>query len=212
MAVGFPPAILLTHTHADHIAALNHFYDSYGVPLYRDALEVSRAPDTPVEESAAPVDVIERFYGPRVIKWSITKVGALRHSTFLPAVPFPATTAISICPRRPCPSSATATPSAHRDCHLPDAGVMVCGDAMVTEHPTVSGYTPSTVVGDFSSLTTCRHLRPVGAFADLAPDVFIAGHIGLGTAPIKHSRRWGPRTSRTPELNAQDKRGRVCPC
>jgi hypothetical protein len=39
------------------------------VPLYSDALELSLAHDTAVEESGVPVDVIERFYRPQVIKW-----------------------------------------------------------------------------------------------------------------------------------------------
>jgi glyoxylase-like metal-dependent hydrolase (beta-lactamase superfamily II) len=58
-------AVLLTHAHADHVGALNHLHDSYGIPLYMDPLEVPHARGEKVE-TATPIDVIKRLHRPRL--------------------------------------------------------------------------------------------------------------------------------------------------
>lgn len=168
-------AVLLTHAHDDHTGALNHLHDNYGVPLYMDAAEVSNALGT-TTESGGPMDVAKLLYKPRVVGWAarITKAGALHHSVSAAAQPFPQQGVLDL-PGRPVPIATRGHTSGHTSYFLPDLGVLITGDALVSAHPTLNGVGPRLLPALFShdqhsAIDALRTLRELDA------DMFVPGH------------------------------------
>jgi glyoxylase-like metal-dependent hydrolase (beta-lactamase superfamily II) len=176
-------AVLLTHAHADHVGALNHLHDSYGIPLYMDPLEVPHARGEKVE-TATPIDVIKRLHRPQVVRWavSITKVGALDHFKCPAAEPFPAAGPLDL-PGRPIPIPTHGHTSGHIGYYLAEAGVLLSGDALITRHPTVSGTGPALVPADFSH-SQPDAIRALEAYRRLDADMFVPGHGPVWYGPV----------------------------
>ena len=175
--------VLLTHAHADHTGALNYLHDSYGVPLYMDPLEVSNAVgDT--YESGGPIEVARRLYRPQVVRWAarMVKAGGLKHYTFASAQPFPGSGPLDF-PGRPIPITSPGHTSGHCSFLLPDVGVLVSGDALVTAHPLVNGVRPRLLPADWSH-DQAEAIDSLDAFRDLGTELLIPGHGPVWHGPI----------------------------
>ncbi len=172
-------AVLLTHAHADHTGALNHLHDNYGVPLYMSAVEVPNARGENVE-TGGPIDVAKRLYRPQVIRWAaqMVKAGALQHVTVPAALAFPPEHgqggALDL-PGRPVPVATPGHTSGHTSYLLPDAGVVVTGDALITAHPTINGVGPRLLPHGFSH---DQHsvVQSLYALRELDAELFVPGH------------------------------------
>jgi glyoxylase-like metal-dependent hydrolase (beta-lactamase superfamily II) len=181
-------AVLLTHAHADHTGALNHLHDNYGVPLYMDAVEVPNALGE-TTESGGPIDVAKLLYRPQVVRWAsrITRAGALRHFTFPAAQAFPqqGEGALDL-PGRPVPIATHGHTSGHTSYFLPDAGVLISGDALVTAHPTLNGVGPRLLPAFFSHDQNSA-ISALSTLQKLDGDVLIPGHGPTWYGPISES-------------------------
>nr|BFF04766.1 hypothetical protein GCM10020241_64410 [Streptoalloteichus tenebrarius] len=115
-------AILLTHAHLDHMGALNHFHERYGVPVYMDPDEVAHARREYVEQ-ATPLDILLRAWRPSVLAWSarISRAGALRRLAVPHARPFPDDGPLDLPGpgRFPWPATATRRGTARTTCRGP---------------------------------------------------------------------------------------------
>jgi glyoxylase-like metal-dependent hydrolase (beta-lactamase superfamily II) len=135
-------------------------------------------------ESGRPIDVAKRLYRPQVVRWAvrITRAGALRHFTFPGARAFPHHGALDL-PGRPVPIATPGHTSGHTSYFLPDLGVLISGDALVTAHPTLNGVGPRLLPAFFSH---DQH-SAVGALSTLRKldgDMFIPGHGPAWYGPI----------------------------
>jgi glyoxylase-like metal-dependent hydrolase (beta-lactamase superfamily II) len=179
-------AMLLTHAHADHTGALNHMHDNYGVPLYMDAREIPNALGE-TTESGGPVDVIKRAWRPQVVCWAarMLRVGGLKRFTFPFGRPFPEERPLDL-PGRPVPVATHGHTSGHSSFYLPQAGLLVTGDALVTAHPTFSGVGPRLLPADF---THCQQdaIDALNVFQEIDADVFVPGHGPAWYGPIGKS-------------------------
>ena len=128
-------AVLVTHAHVDHIGSLGRFVSTYGVPVHMDAVEVAHARRELLQQ-ATPKDVLSQIWRPRVLPWAlhIIRSGALGDARLDTASPFPNEGVLDV-PGRPVPVATPGHTSGHSCYHLPEEGVLVSGDALVTTHP-----------------------------------------------------------------------------
>ena len=175
--------VLLTHAHADHTGALNYLHDNYDVPLYMDPLEVSNALGE-TKETGGLIDVVKRLYRPQVVRWAarMIKAGGLKTFTFPSAQPFPYEGPLDL-PGRPVPIASPGHTSGHSSFLLPNAGVLISGDALVTAHPTFNGVGPRLLPADWSHDQN-EAIGSLGTFRDLDADILIPGHGPVWHGPI----------------------------
>jgi glyoxylase-like metal-dependent hydrolase (beta-lactamase superfamily II) len=176
-------AVLLTHAHVDHMGAVNHFHERYATPLYTDPVEVRHARREYLEQ-AGPLDVAKNIWRPGVLPWTvrIMRVGAARKLSAPHAQPFPAAGALDL-PGRPVPIATHGHTSGHTAYHLPDAGVVITGDELITAHAVSRVRGPQLIGGMFThrEFDSTAVLAPL---AELDADVLLPGHGPVHRGPI----------------------------
>lgn len=179
-------AVLLTHAHADHTGALNHLHDNYGIPLYLDAVEIPNATGE-LSETGGPLDVAKRLYRPRVARWAsqLVKAGGLDHTAVLGGQPLPEGGPLEL-PGRPIPIRTPGHTSGHTSYLLPDVGVVVTGDALVSAHPTLDGVGPRLLPSYFTH-DQASAIASLATLRELDADQFVPGHGPAWYGPISAS-------------------------
>ncbi|MBR8740824.1 MBL fold metallo-hydrolase [Nocardiopsis sp. MG754419] len=168
-------AVLVTHAHVDHIGSLGRFVARYGVPVHMNAREVAHARRDLLQQ-ATPKDILSQAWRPRVLPWAlhIIRSGALGDVALDAATPFPNDGALDV-PGRPVPVATPGHTSGHSTYHLPEHGVLVSGDALVTAHPLSRVHGPQPLPSMF------HHDRveaddALDRLVDLDADALLPGH------------------------------------
>ncbi|GAA1929242.1 MBL fold metallo-hydrolase [Nocardioides marmoribigeumensis] len=178
-AIGHHPrdvrAVLLTHAHVDHMGALRHLHEAYGVPVLMHPDEVPLARGDR-REQAGPLDVLVRAWRPRVAAWSarIMRAGALQHPRVAHAEAWAGPTALDL-PGGPVPVPCPGHTSGHTAYLFPGIGVVATGDALVTAHP-VTGIDGPQRLPDFFSHAPEDARMSLSVLADLDADTVVPGH------------------------------------
>lgn len=167
-------AVLVTHAHVDHIGSLPKLLHGRDTPVLTSATEARHARREFLEQ-ATPLQVAAASWRPRVLAWSLHVVaaGGMTKAGVPQAAAF-ADTPLDV-PGRPVPIVTPGHTSGHTCYHLPDAGVLITGDALVTGHATVARTGPQVLAGMFhhDAAENRRSLRQLGSPNG---DVLLPGH------------------------------------
>lgn len=168
-------AVLVTHAHVDHVGALPPLLARHRVPVLAAAAEVPLLHGER-RESATPADVLRRAHRPRWAAWGlrVACLGATQHVAVPSAQAFPGGGPLDV-PGRPVPVPTPGHTSGHTAFHLPDAGVLVTGDALVTGHPTSPWHGPQRL-DDVFHHDPAEAARAADLLAAFPADVLLPGH------------------------------------
>lgn len=168
-------AVLLTHAHVDHLGSADRLGRRHGVPVYAHELELAHA-RRDVLHQATPLDVARNAWRPGVLRWSreITRLGALSKQGVDNPAPFLSAGPLDL-PGHPVPVLTGGHTPGHTVFHLPQQGIVLTGDALVTGHPVSRTVGPQPIAGFFDHDRE-GSLRGLASIAALDADVIVAGH------------------------------------
>lgn len=175
-------AILLTHAHVDHFGTAIWFAAEHGTPVYCHPAEVGHAKREYLEQ-ASPVDVAMHAWQPKWLKWSVAimRKGGLSHTGI------PTTGALTEDLAASLPGAPKSVPTPGHTgghCSYIVDGVLVSGDALVTDHPVAPRRGPQLLPSVFNhDEQTCR--RSLEALALLDTEVLLPGHGPVWRGPIR---------------------------
>jgi glyoxylase-like metal-dependent hydrolase (beta-lactamase superfamily II) len=184
-AIGSRPrliaGVLLTHAHVDHIGAAGYLHDTYGTPVYTDAVEVRHARREYLEQ-ASPLDVAKNLWRPGVAPWlaRVLRVGVTQRGGVPSAQPFPTDGPLDL-PGRPVPVPTHGHTSGHVAYHLPAVRAIATGDELVTGHPLLRAQGPAVLPAFFGHGDVRAAVRRL---ADLDADLILPGHGDALLRPI----------------------------
>jgi glyoxylase-like metal-dependent hydrolase (beta-lactamase superfamily II) len=147
-----------------------------------DAVEVAHARRDYLEQ-AGPLDVVKNIWRPGVLPWSrrIMRAGASSKVAVPHAQPVAAHGPLDL-PGHPVPVATHGHTSGHSAYHLPDAGVVVTGDGLVTGHAVSRVRGPQLIPPMFGH--QAESLRALDPLEGLAADVILPGHGDVHRGPI----------------------------
>lgn len=125
-------ALLLTHAHVDHTGSAEWLRSTHGVPVHCHGQEVPNALGE-VHEVISTADVLVRAWRPKVLLFTLNAArnGALTATPLEHVDPFTGEEPLDVA-GRPVPVHTPGHTSGHTSYHLPDRGVLVAGDALIT--------------------------------------------------------------------------------
>ncbi|OAN39295.1 MBL fold metallo-hydrolase [Mycolicibacterium iranicum] len=177
-------AILLTHAHIDHFGTAIWFASQHGTPVYCHADEVGHAKREYLEQ-ASPIAVAARAWQPKWLKWSVSIMGkgALTHAGI------PATESLSADIAAGLPGAPQAVPTPGHTgghCSYVVDGVLVSGDALITDHPVAARRGPQLLPSVFNH-DEAACLRSLEALGMLDADVLLPGHGPVWRGPMREA-------------------------
>jgi glyoxylase-like metal-dependent hydrolase (beta-lactamase superfamily II) len=168
-------AVVLTHAHADHMGSAEHFRTEVGTPVLVHAEEAASATGERVEQ-ASPWTLLRQTWRPSAMVWFLEaslrgkplQLRRLGGATTFTDGPLDV-------PGRPVPVHTPGHTSGHVALHLPERGVLIVGDALMTSHALVPTAGPQLLPSFFhndaaQARASLELLRPLEA------DVVVPGH------------------------------------
>ncbi len=195
-------AVLLTHSHVDHLGALPELLERVGAVVYAHPLELPIVHGE-VREQASTWDIVRRCWRPRVAHWAlmVARAGARTRPRVCEAVPFPTAGALDV-PGRPRPIHCPGHTSGHTAYEVPEQGVLVTGDALITGHP-LSARTGPQVLPAYFAHDAQENLGSLGVLSDIDANTLVPGH-----GPVWHgSMGVAVALARIPTATRAERRG-----
>jgi glyoxylase-like metal-dependent hydrolase (beta-lactamase superfamily II) len=167
-------AVLLTHAHPDHLGSAEYFRSEVSKPVLVHDDETGNATGERIEQVTART-LLRRAWRPSVLLWSrdVIALGAERVERLSSADTF--TGPVIDVPGQPRPLFTPGHTSGHCAFHLPDRGVLLAGDALMTGHALARSPGPQ-LLPDFFHADTARARASLEVLADLEAEVVVPGH------------------------------------
>jgi glyoxylase-like metal-dependent hydrolase (beta-lactamase superfamily II) len=131
--------------------------------------------------------VLRNGWRPGVLPWAVhsIRVGGTAHLPVTAPEPFPVSGPLDL-PGRPVPVPTPGHTLGHTAFHLPDAGVLISGDALVSGHPTSRARGPQ-LLPDMFHHERARALASLDTLEDLPADVLLPGHGPVHRGPVRQA-------------------------
>ncbi len=191
-AVGVPPnalaAVLITHAHNDHLGSAEYLRATHGTPVYLHEAEVPHARREFLHQVSVG-QVLRNGWRPGVLPWAVhaLRVGGTAHIPVVAPRPFPVPGPLDV-PGRPVPVHTPGHTRGHVAFHLPDRGVLVSGDALVSGHATSRLRGPQLLPGMFHH-ERARAVASLDVLEALDAEVLLPGHGPVLHGPVGQAAR-----------------------
>ncbi|MFE1326930.1 MBL fold metallo-hydrolase [Streptomyces sp. NPDC058735] len=177
-------AVLVTHAHNDHLGSAEYLRAAHGTPVYLHQAEVPHARrDFPHQVSVGTV--LRNAWRSGVLPWAVhaLRSGGTAHVPVTVPEAFPAPGALDL-PGRPVPVRTPGHTDGHCAYHLPGAGVVISGDALVSGHPTARTGGPQ-LLPDLVHHERPRAVACLDVLAELDGDLLLPGHGPVHRGPVR---------------------------
>ncbi|MFC7911108.1 MBL fold metallo-hydrolase [Streptomyces nigra] len=177
-------AILITHAHTDHLGNAEYLRATYGTPVYLHEAEVPHARREFLHQVGVGT-VLRNGWRPGVLPWAVhaLRSGGTAHVPVTSPEPFPRSGPLDL-PGRPVPIHTPGHTDGHSAYHLPQAGVVISGDALATGHPTSRIEGPQ-LLPEMFDRERARALASLDVFEKLDGDVLLPGHGPAHTGSVR---------------------------
>ncbi|GGS09076.1 MBL fold metallo-hydrolase [Streptomyces humidus] len=178
-------AVLVTHAHNDHLGSAEHLRSAYGIPVYLHEAEVPHARREFLQQVTVG-QVLRNAWRPGVLPWMVHVLrsgGTGQHPVTAPE-PFPAAGGPLDLPGRPVPVHTPGHTDGHTVFHLPDRGIVVSGDALVSGHPTSRVRGPQ-LLPDMFHHERARAVASLDVIAGLPGELLLPGHGPLHQGSVR---------------------------
>lgn len=188
-------AVLLTHAHVDHRGSAEWLRERLGAPVHCHAAEAPLARGERVE-MISEADLALRIWRPSVLMFTVKALrrGARRTAHVTEVLGFEADGTLDV-PGRPHAVHTPGHTSGHAAFHLPDRGVLLCGDALITVDVWNASRRGPQVIRDVFNHDHEQAIRSLARLEGLAADVVVPGHgppfHGTPAAAVAQARRRG---------------------
>lgn len=169
-------AVLITHAHNDHLGSAEYLRDTHGTPVYLHEAEVPHARREFLQQVSVGA-VLRNAWRPGVVPWlvHVLKVGGTEQHPVGAPEAFPVADGPLDLPGRPVPVHTPGHTDGHTVYHLPEAGIVISGDALVSGHRTSRIQGPQ-LLPDMFHHERARAVASLDLIAELDADVLLPGH------------------------------------
>ncbi|HZG02504.1 MAG TPA: MBL fold metallo-hydrolase [Streptomyces sp.] len=181
-------AVLVTHAHNDHIGSAEFLRATHRIPVLMHRAEVPHARREFLHQVSVG-RVLANGWRPGVLPWAVhaLRAGGTRNVPVAGARAFPGRGALDL-PGRPVPVHTPGHTDGHCAYHLPHAGVLITGDALVSGHPTSSLRGPQLLPRMFDR-DRDRALASLEVLEEIDADVLLPGHGPVHRGPARAAAR-----------------------
>jgi glyoxylase-like metal-dependent hydrolase (beta-lactamase superfamily II) len=179
-------AVLITHAHNDHLGSAEHLRAAYGTPVLLHEAEVPHARRDFLHQVTVG-GVLGNGWRPGVLPWALHAIrsGGTEHVPVSTPEAFPKPGPLDV-PGRPVPVHTPGHTDGHVAFHLPDAGVLISGDALVSGHPTARIKGPQ-LLPDMFHHERARAVASLDVLAELEGDLMLPGHGPAHRGPVREA-------------------------
>ncbi|CCK32669.1 beta-lactamase [Streptomyces davaonensis JCM 4913] len=179
-------AVLITHAHNDHVGSAEFLRARYGTPVLLHEAEVPHARREFLHQVTVG-QVLQNGWRPGVLPWAVhaLRSGGKTHVPVTAAEAFTPDAPLDL-PGRPVPVHSPGHTDGHCAFHLPDKGVLISGDALVSGHPTSRVKGPHLLL-DMFHRERAQALASLDVLAGLDADVFLPGHGPVHRGPVREA-------------------------